>query len=81
MSSASVASLIAHAAFWILLSYGWLRNEIGLKGIIAFLISWVVGLYGLPYALRFGATMFSPYVAVLDIVLALLILKRDVRLT
>jgi hypothetical protein len=51
MGSVSVASFIAHAALWMLLSYGWLRDEIGLKELLAFLLLWVVGLYGLPYAL------------------------------
>jgi hypothetical protein len=41
----------------------------------------MAGCDGRPYALRFGAMMFSSYVAVLDIILVVLIFKGDVRLT
>jgi hypothetical protein len=79
MGSPAIASLIAHFAFWGLLWHGWMRDEIGVKGIVLFLMLWVTGLYGLPY-IPYGEAMFSSFVAVLDIVLVFLIFKGDVRL-
>ena len=40
---------------------------------------WLAGFFGLPH-LVLGAMLFSPYVAVLDIVLVFLIFKGDVKL-
>ena len=81
VGSAGLASRIAHVAFWGLLLYGWVWDEIVLRGIMVFVLLWVAGLYGLPYLLEYGAWLFSPYVAVLDIALVFLIFKGDVRLT
>jgi hypothetical protein len=81
MGSAGIAARIAHVAFWGLLFYGWAWEEIDLRGIMVFLLLWVAGLYGLPYLLEYGAALFPPYVAVLDIALVFLIFKGDVRLT
>lgn len=47
---------------------------------VAFLVLWFAGFYGLPY-LPYGAAMFSSFVALLDIALVLLIFRGDVRLT
>jgi hypothetical protein len=66
--------------FWGLLAYGWMHDEIGAKGIGAFTTLWVAGLYGLPYV-PYGESMFSSFVAVLDIALVFLVFKGDVRIT
>jgi hypothetical protein len=81
MGSASIASWIAHVAFWMLLMYGWAWQEIDRRGVVLFLVFWPAGLFGLPYLFAYGAGLFSAYVAVLDIVLVFLIFKGDVRLT
>lgn len=81
MGSPVIAALIAHAAFWLLLPYGWLWQEVTGRGVGVFLALWLAGLYGLPYLSPHGAMLFSSYVAVLDIVLVFLIFKGDVRLT
>jgi uncharacterized membrane protein YdcZ (DUF606 family) len=80
MGSPAVASLISHAAFWGLLVYGWARDELSPKGIAVFLLLWLAGLIGLPYV-PYGAALFSPVVAALDIALVFVVLKGDVRLT
>jgi hypothetical protein len=80
MGSPAVAAWIAHLTFWGLLVYGWMRDELGVKGIAVFVALWVAGLYGLPYVPSVEA-MFSSFVAVLDIALVFLIFKGDVRLT
>ena len=80
MGSPAVAGWIAHVLFWGLLVFGWLRDDLGARGIGAFLVLWLAGLYGLPF-LRFGAAPFSSFVAVLDIALVLVVFKGDLRLT
>ena len=61
--------------------YGWARDDLGARWIAAFSLSWLAGLYGLPFLLPYGAALFSSFVAVLDIALVLLIFKGDLRLT
>jgi hypothetical protein len=80
MGSALIASWIAHAAFWMLLVYGWMWDEIGPRGAAVFLTLWVAGLAGLPLILG-EAAPFSSFVAVLDIALVFLIFKGDLRLS
>jgi hypothetical protein len=80
MGSPAVAAWIAHLTFWALLVYGWIRNELGVRGIAVFLTLWVAGLYGLPYVSNYGQALFSSFVAVLDIALVFLIFKGDIRL-
>jgi hypothetical protein len=81
MGSAAIAAWIAHVTFWILLVYGWLWDELGVRGIAVFLSLWVAGLYGLPYFVPNGAAMFSSFVAMLDIALVFMIFKGDLRIT
>ena len=78
--SAGLAAWFAHLGFWALLLYGWAWDELAPKGITVFLCLWIAGYVGLPY-LPLGATMFSSYVAVLDVALVFLIFKGDVRLS
>ncbi|HEY7500318.1 MAG TPA: hypothetical protein VH740_17475 [Vicinamibacterales bacterium] len=80
MGSALIASWIAHAAFWTLLVYGWMWDEIGARGAAVFLILWVGGLFGLPFILG-DLAPFSSFVAMLDVALVFLIFKGDLRLT
>jgi hypothetical protein len=79
MGSVGIAAWIAHVAFWVLLGYGSFWEELSLRGAAIFIILWLAGLFGLPYA-PFGAALFFPFVAVLDVSLVLLIFKGDVRL-
>lgn len=77
MGSAVIAGFIAHGAFWVLLVVVW--GKLGPKGTARFLILWLAGYLGLP-DFPSGGTLFASYVAVLDVVLALRIFKRDVKL-
>ena len=79
MGSDGLASLFAHTAFWLLLFYGWLSEDFSPRGVITFALAWLAGLVLLPYV-PYGAALFSPAVAVLDIALVLTIFKGDVRL-
>ena len=80
MGSAGVAAWIAHIAFWVLLTYGWFWEELGVRGIGILLVLWLAGLFGLPHV-PYGPALFSPFVAVLDVALVFLIFKGDVPLT
>jgi hypothetical protein len=80
MGSPAIAGLIAHAAFWGLLFYGWACDELSPNGIAVFLLLWLAGLLGLPYA-PYGAALFPPFVAALDIALVFVVAKGDVRLS
>ena len=78
--SASIAAVIAHLAFWLLLAYGWFWDEIGPRGIALFLLLWLAGMIGLRFVAK-GDALFPSFVALLDIALVFLIFKGDVRLT
>ena len=78
--SASIAAVIAHLAFWLLLAYGWFWDEIGPRGIALFLLLWLAGMIGLRFVAQ-GDALFPSFVALLDIALVFLIFKGDVRLT
>ena len=78
MGSPAVASWVAHTTFWLLLVYRWMWDEIGLRGVGAFLVLWIAGFFGFEH-LPYAAALFSPFVAVLDIALVFIIFKGDVR--
>ena len=80
MGSPAVAWWIAQAVFWGCLLWGYACHELSLGAAVVFLLLWLVGLFGLPYA-RNGPAFFSPYVAVVDIVLVFVVFKGDVKLT
>jgi hypothetical protein len=79
MGSVGIAAWIAHGAFWTLVVFGLSSGELTLRRLVVLLSFWLAGLFGLPY-FPYGAALFSPYVAVLDIVLVFMIFKGDVRL-
>lgn len=82
MGSPVIAAWIAHLAFWGLVLYGWALGELNLKRLAIFLLLWLAGRIGLPYAPYEPArAMFSSFVAVLDIALVFMIFKADVWLT
>jgi hypothetical protein len=82
IGSPAIAAWIAHAVFWGLVLYGWAAGELSPKRITVFLLLWLAGDVGLPYAPYGPArSMFSSFVAVLDIALVFMIFKGDVRLT
>jgi hypothetical protein len=76
----AVAVFVALWGFWLLLAIGLLRGELGSRGSALFVLLWMLGLFGLPHV-PYGASLFSPYVAILDIGLVFVIFRGDVRLT
>lgn len=80
IGSPGLAAWIAHLAFWALIAWGWAAAELRTKGLVIFLLLWLAGFIGLPYA-PYGAALFSSYVALLDVVLVLVIFKADLPIT
>ena len=78
--SAGIAALVAHAAFWVLLVYGWCWQEIRGRGLAVFLFLWCVGYVAVDFIPE-GVVPFSTWVAILDIALVFMIFKGDVPLT
>ncbi len=82
IGSPAIAAFIAFWCFWVLLVVGFVRDEIGLKGIVILLVLWFIGRVGLPHlSYRPAHDMFTSWVAVLDIALVFKVFKGDVRLT
>jgi hypothetical protein len=77
MGSSLVAGWIAHITFWVLIVVGW--DDLGPLRIGVLVAIWIGGLLGLSH-IPFGAGLFVPLVAVLDIVLVFMVFKGDVRL-
>ena len=71
---------VAQAGFWILMVLGYLFGELRLAGIVTFAALWLAAIVGFPHV-PYGAALFPPFVALLDIVLVLVIFKGDVKLT
>lgn len=69
---------IAIAGFWVLLVAAWLLDELRVKGTTIFVALWLGGYVGSSYVPY--PTLFVSYVALLDIVLALIVFKGDVTL-
>jgi hypothetical protein len=82
MASPAIAAWIAHLLFWGLLVYGLIVGDLGLKRFAIFVLLWLAALVVLPFASYEPArSMFSSFVAILDIGLVFAIFKGDVTLT
>jgi hypothetical protein len=77
MGSVGVAALIAQVVFVVVLIIGW--EDLGSRGAVFFLVLWLVAFVGREYV-PYGPLLFTPYLAILDIVLVLILFKGDVRL-
>jgi hypothetical protein len=81
IGSAAIAATLALWGFWILLLAGLVRDDVGFKGVAAFVLLWIGGRLGLSFVPYEPAhSMFSSWVAALDIALVFMIFKGDVRL-
>lgn len=67
---------IAHAAFWVLLALAAKDGRWRIIGVFAAV--WVIG-YVASGQVAALSLFFMPFVAVLDIVLVFIVLKRDIR--
>jgi len=81
INSGSVAGWVAQVAFWAILGLGIVFGELKRSSTLIFLALWAVGFFLLPRISPYSGLLVTPYVAVLDIVLAFLVFKGDVRLS
>lgn len=80
ISSVGIAAWIAQLAFWAILLLGVAFGEVGRRSLVAFLVLWALGFFGLPRLFPAAGPLVTPYIAVLDIVLAFIVFKGDVQL-
>ena len=73
-----VAAWLAHVAFWVLLALAAKAARWRILGV--FLALWVIG-YVASGQIAALSLFFMPFVAVLDIALVFIVLRRDIRLT
>jgi hypothetical protein len=76
-----IAAFVAHIAFWVLLVIGVLSGAIRTKGAVVFLVLWAVGYAALPRLSSISAGFVTPWLAILDIALVLIISEGDVPIT
>ena len=74
------AAWIAEATFFVLLTFGMVSRELSRAGLVAFIVLWLVGYFGLPALSSLGGLFVTSYVAILDIALVFIILKGDLRI-
>jgi hypothetical protein len=80
MGSSLVGAWIGQIVFWVLIVWGVLTESLGARASIVFASLWLAPFVGVHFHPA-AAPFFSPYVAVLDIVLVFILFKGDVRLT
>ena len=80
MGSPAVAGLVGHLVFWILVLSGWATETLSPRATVVLALLWIVPFFCRGFVPS-AAPFFSPYVAVLDIVLVFVLFKGDVRLT
>ena len=72
---------IAHIVFWLLLALGFFTSSLSVRGTRVFVGLWLLAYVGLPAMDSYRALLTTPGLAILDVVLVLLLLPGDVRLT
>jgi hypothetical protein len=79
--SAAIAAWVAHTAFWVLLVWGMVTTNLTVRGLVTFVVVWLIGWFGLPLVPYEPAhAMFGSFVAVLDVVLVFVVFKGDVQI-
>lgn len=81
IGSPLVGAWIAQLAFWVLIALGISFGALSKKAAAIFVALWVAGYVGVPRMAWWAGPMVTSYVAVLDIALVFIVLKRDVRIT
>ena len=80
MGSPQIGQLIAVVAFPTLLLLGYFSEELRPKWIAVFAILGVAAWIGLPRLPPSGGYLVGPVLGILDIVLVLMVFKRDIRI-
>ena len=80
MGSLGVAAWIAQITFWVFLALGLILGEVKARGALFFVALWLFGYMALPRILPDGGLFVTPYLAVLDIILVLIVYKGNLAL-
>ena len=80
MGSVTVAAWIAALAFPTLLVWGLAAQELGPRTAFTLAAIAIAPWFGLPRLSSAGGYLVTPALAVLDIVLVLMVFKRDIRI-
>jgi hypothetical protein len=80
VGSPQLGQWIAGIAFPTLLILGYISDELRPKWIAAFAVLGVAAWIGLPRLPPSGSYLVSPVLGILDIVLVLMVFKRDIRI-
>jgi hypothetical protein len=59
--------------------WAWVGDAMPVNTRVVFLVLWFAGLFGLPF-LPYGELLFSPLVAILDIILVFVLFGGDIRI-
>jgi hypothetical protein len=81
IGSPLVAGWIALAAFWSLIAWGLANQELELRGTAIFLALWFGAYIGVDHLPVPYSGLFTPFVALLDVALVLIIFKGDIRIS
>jgi hypothetical protein len=80
VGSPQIAQWIATVAFPVLLTLGFIGDELRPKWIAVFAILGAAAWIGLPRFPPSGGYLVTPALAVLDVALVLVVFKRDIRI-
>jgi hypothetical protein len=80
VGSVQIAGGIAALIFPILVVWGLVSDELGLKAVVILVALGAAAWFALPAATPSGGYLVTPALAVLDIVLVLMVFKRDIRI-
>jgi hypothetical protein len=72
-------ALLPHVVFWLVLAAGWWTGELAIRRLLVFLAIWIVAIVALPM-LPSGFFWMTAAVSVVDIVLVLMVVKRDIQI-
>ena len=80
MGTIGIGALIARWGFWVLMVYGWRWGELSRTSLAVFGALWLMGFLARSASPLMGNSLFTAFVAMLDVALVLKIFKGDVRI-
>ena len=79
VDSPAVSAWVAHLTFWILIAYGWITGDLGIRGTVIAVALWVTAYVSQSFV-PLGGVLFPSFVAVVDIALVFGMFNGDVRI-
>jgi len=72
-------ALLPHVAFFVLLGAGWWLQELSMRRVGLFFATWLLAILAVPL-LAYGSLWMTALVSMMDVVLILMIFKRDINI-